>query len=249
MDQPRTIVITGASSGIGAALARAYAAPDMVLALTGRDAQRLEETAEACRRKNATVETATVDVTDAPAMERWLKDLDARQPVDLVIANAGVSEDRVTLDTLADATARTFAINVQGVFNTILPLLPAMKQRGRGQVAINASLAGYRGLPTAVPYSASKAAVKSYGEALRGAVARHGIAVTVVCPGFVASRITDKNRFPMPFMMTADRAAGIIRQGLTKNRGVIAFPWPTFAAVRLMTLLPAALVDRLLRRK
>ena len=249
MKDPKTIVITGASSGIGEALAEAYAGPGRLLALTGRDRERLDQVADTARAKGAEVAPEVIDVTDREAMAAWLTGLDDRQAVDLIIANAGIGEGGAKLDTLAEATAKTFDVNVHGVFNTILPLLPRMRERGRGQLAINASLAAFRGLPAGVPYGASKAAVKAYGEGLRGAVARHGVEVNVICPGFVRSRMTDRNNFRMPFLMTADKAARIIKRGLANDRGLISFPWPTFAAVRLLTLLPAPLADALTSRR
>jgi len=123
-----------------------------------------------------------------------------------------------------------------------------MKQRGRGQIAIVSSLAGFRGMPSAPAYSASKAAVKVYGEALRGELHEDGIGVTVVCPGFVKSRITDRNEFHMPFLMEADDAARIILRGLERNRARICFPWPMHAAAWLLGALPPAWTDSLLRK-
>jgi short-subunit dehydrogenase len=123
-----------------------------------------------------------------------------------------------------------------------------MLPRRRGQLAIVSSVAGFRGLPGAIAYAASKAAVKSYGEGLRGRLAREGIEVNVICPGYIRSRMTARNKFPMPFLMDAERAARLIRRGLKQNRGRIAFPWPTYAAMRVFAALPEWLVDRLSRR-
>lgn len=249
MPSSKTIVITGASSGIGQALAEAYAAPGVFLALTGRDETRLAAVAETCRAKGAEVAPKVIDVADRDAMAAWLTEMDDNRSVDLIIANAGVGEAGAKLEDLAEATAKTFDVNVHGVFNTILPLLTRMRDRGHGQIAINASLAAYRGLPMGVPYGASKAAVKAYGEGLRAAVARYGIAVSVICPGFVESRMTAKNRFKMPFLMTAEKAAGIIRRGLRRNRTVIAFPLPTFLVVRTLSIVPAGMAHWLTRRR
>jgi short-subunit dehydrogenase len=103
-------------------------------------------------------------------------------------------------------------------------------------------------MPGAPAYTASKAAVRAYGEGLRGWAARHGVEVSVICPGFVVSRITETNHFPMPFLMPAERAAEIIRRGLERGRGRIAFPWPMYAAAWLLAALPDALVHRLTAR-
>ena len=122
-----------------------------------------------------------------------------------------------------------------------------MLPRGAGQIAIVSSLASFRGFPGAPAYSASKAAVRVWGEALRARHREDGIAVSVICPGFVVSRMTDRNLFPMPLLMTADRAARIIRRGLARNRGRIAFPWPTYFVSWLLGVLPPFLGDRLLK--
>ncbi|PWC32494.1 SDR family NAD(P)-dependent oxidoreductase [Azospirillum sp. TSO35-2] len=248
MKQPCSIVITGASSGIGAALARLYAAPGVSLALTGRDSARLEAVATDCRATGAGVVTAVVDAADRVAMADWLRSVDARTPVDLLIANAGVSAGTGDGGETEEQARRILAVNLDGVLNSVHPLLPAMRARGRGQIALMASLAGFRGLPGAPAYCASKAAVRVYGEALRGDLAGEGIELSVICPGFVKSRMTAVNRFPMPFLMETDAAARVIRRGLARNAARIGFPLPMVAAVWLLALLPPAWTDRLLRQ-
>ena len=247
MKDPRSILITGASSGIGEALARAYAAPGMTLALSGRDMARTEAVTLACRDAGAATEGAVLDVTDADMVAAWVADSDRRAPLDLVIANAGISASGSGAGEDEQQVRRIIAVNVNGVLHTVLPALSRMRDRGRGQIAIVSSLAGFRGYPGAPAYCASKAAVKSWGEALRGSAHGDGIEVSVICPGFVRTRMTEKNDFPMPFVMNADRAAAIIRRGLARNRGRIAFPLPMFALAWLFAALPAWLVDPLLR--
>ena len=123
-----------------------------------------------------------------------------------------------------------------------------MKKNNRGQIALISSMAGYRGMPSAPIYSASKVTVKAYGEALRGFYHDYGIEINVICPGFVRSRITDKNKFPMPFFMETDRAAKIIRSGLEKNKGLIAFPWQIrFALGSLIRFMPEFILERIFR--
>lgn len=246
-DSPRTIVITGASSGVGEALAREWAAPGVVLALTGRHAARLAAVAQTCRHQGAEVEERVIDVADRAAMAQWLTDLDHRHPVDIVIANAGISGGTAHGED-ADQTNAIFATNVNGVLNTVLPLVDAMRARRRGRIVLIASLAGYRGLPTAPAYCASKAAVKVWGEGLRGWLAADGVSVTVVCPGFIRSRITDANDFPMPFFMEADRAARIIRRGIERGVARLSFPWPMAALTWLVSILPPSWIDPLLVR-
>ncbi|MCG5240795.1 SDR family NAD(P)-dependent oxidoreductase [Azospirillum doebereinerae] len=240
---PRSIVITGASSGIGEALAMSYAAPGVTLALTGRDAARLEVVAGRCRAAGATVTTGLLDAADRAAMAAWLAAADSAAPIDLVVANAGMSAGTGGGVESEEQARRILSVNLDGVLNTIHPLLPAMRARGRGQIALMASQASFRGLPGAPAYCASKAAVRVYGEALRGDLAGEGIDVSVICPGFVKSRMTAVNRFPMPFLMETEAAARAIKRGLARNAARIGFPWPMVAAVWLLALLPPGWTD------
>ncbi len=246
MDSTKSILITGASSGIGEALALRYAGFGPSLALCGRDSQRLDGVAEQCRVLGARVTTAVIDVRDAVATAAWIEKTDRQDPLDLVIANAGISGGGATK--VAESAKAIFDVNLGGVMNTVHPALACMTERGRGQIAILSSLAGFVGMPGAPAYGASKAAVRSYGEALRGRCSADGIDVSVVCPGFVVSRITDKNRFRMPFLMSAAQAAAIIDTGLRRNKARIAFPWPMYWAVRVVQALPVAVSDRIFRR-
>jgi short-subunit dehydrogenase len=247
MQSPRSLLITGASSGIGEALAMAYAASGVSLALTGRDATRLESVAAACRQRGAVVRAAAVDVTNADALARWIDDVDAAAPIDLVIANAGIGAGTGGGFETAAQTRAVFAVNLDGVVNTVLPLIPRFVARGRGQIALMSSLAAFRGFPGAPTYCASKAAIRTWGEGLRGDLHRHGVEVSVICPGFVISRMTARNEFRMPFLMPADRAAVIIKRGLARNRGRIAFPFLMYFAAWLTGALPPLLTDPLFR--
>jgi short-subunit dehydrogenase len=228
---PQHVLITGASSGIGAALARRLAAPGRRLTLLGRDPARLAAVAEGLAGMPRAV---SVDVCDESAMAQAIESAFAIAPVDLLIANAGIS----------GGDARTLmAVNIQGILNTVEPALPSLRAQGHGQLAVMSSLAGFRGLPNAPAYCASKAAVRLYGEGLRGRLGRHGIKVSVICPGFVATPLTARNPFPMPFLLSPERAAERIVAALARNRARIAFPrrlyWPTLAA----SLLPAVVTD------
>ncbi|MGI9435460.1 MAG: SDR family NAD(P)-dependent oxidoreductase [Geminicoccaceae bacterium] len=242
---PQSILITGASSGIGKALAKAYAAPGRNLVLHGRHGDRLAAVAADCEQGGATVRTGLVDVTDREAMADWITGVDREVELDLVVANAGISGFQ---DGDRDTVRRIFKVNVDGVFNTVQPILPLMAKRGRGQLALMSSLAGFRGVATAPGYAASKAAVRSYGEGLRGQVSGQGIAVSVVCPGFVRTPMIDDNPFPMILVMEPERAATIIQRGLERNKARIAFPLRLYLATLLFAVLPPAWTDPLFRR-
>lgn len=246
--QPKTILITGASSGLGTALALEYAASGVVLGLLGRNATRLEQVATDCRSKGAVVVTGLADVTHADAMTQWLQDFDRQYPVDLIIANAGISAGTGGGEESLQQATRLFEVNVTGVLNTALPLLEAMKARGRGQIALVSSLAGFRGLPTAPAYTASKGTVRLYGQALRGHLQPFGVDVRVVCPGFIKTPMTEINPFPMPFLMTAEKAAANIKRALHGRCGLIVFPWILYVAIRLQGLLPDDLLNWFYRR-
>jgi short-subunit dehydrogenase len=247
MRDPRAILITGASSGIGEALAKAYAAPGIALALTGRDGVRLEASASACRSRGASVVAEAVDAADRQAMEQFVAVAEGHAPLELVIANAGVSAGTGFAGESAEQVRAIFAANLDGVLNTVLPALPLLRSRRRGQVALMSSLASFRGFPGAPAYCGSKAAVRVWGEALRGALAPKGIRVSVICPGFVTTRMTEGNRYPMPFLMDADAAAQIILRGLVANRAQISFPWPMRLASWILAALPVALTDSMVR--
>jgi NADP-dependent 3-hydroxy acid dehydrogenase YdfG len=246
---PRCVVITGASGGLGAGLARAYAGPDMVLGLTGRDPVRLAAVAEWCRARGSRVEAAALDVGDAAAMAKFLSDLWSICPVDLVIANAGVSAGTRPDGTLEGLEAATWVVrtNLLGALNTVEPLLPRMLARGRGHVAMVASVAGYRGLPDSPAYCAAKAGVRLYGESLRAALTPRGLAVSVIVPGFFASAMSDRYLGAQPFRISLDTAVLRVRRGLDAQRSRIVFPRRLGLLLQLADLLPAVIGDRILR--
>jgi short-subunit dehydrogenase len=181
-------------------------------------------------------------------MEAALSAIDTATPIDLLIANAGISAGTGGLGENAAQTRAVFAVNLSGVLNTVLPVLPAMRARRRGQVALISSVAGFRGMAGAPAYCASKAAVRAWGEGLRAEAAADRVSVCVVCPGFVRTPMTGANGFPMPFLIEPDRAAQIIRKGLARDRGRITFPWPMAAIGWLLRALPDSWLNALSRR-
>ncbi len=244
------VLITGASSGIGEALAEYYAANGVArLFICGRNAERLEKVRASCVALGAEVFAEVLDVADSKAMAEWVARCNDIAPLNLAIANAGMG----TVNETDDSIRNTFATNVNGVINTVLPVLQAYRARPAQYaedkaVAVVSSMAGYHGLPTCPAYSASKACVKAWGEALRPVLKREGIRMSVICPGFVRSRITDQNTCPMPFFMEAPQAAKIIAEGIKANKGIIAFPWPLRFVVWLVSVLPNCVSDLLYGR-
>jgi len=239
---PKSIFITGASSGIGKQLALAYAAADVTLFLCGRNEPRLDAVAVACREKGATVYTYLFDVREAGAAESAVRQAYAIAPIDLLIANAGVSAGVLGLDETPVSSRTIFETNIFGVMNVVLPVTELMKKNKSGHVALISSLSGYRGMASCPAYSASKACVKAWGEALWGALRPYGVKVSVVCPGFIETPLTDKNRFYMPFLMKADKAAALIKKKLAKAPPIIAFPWIMALGARLGSILPARII-------
>jgi short-subunit dehydrogenase len=246
-ENPRSILITGASSGIGAALARHYAGVGITLCISGRNEARLRQVAAHCEALGASVHCWVGDVSDEAGLRQWISECDGQCPLNLVIANAGVALGAREVVGLQQAAVDSFRINVGGVFNTIHPALELMAQRRPypctdAQVAIISSVMGYLGTARSPAYSSSKAAIKAYGESLRGALRGMGIGVSVVCPGYVASAMMTR---PMPFMLAADTAAKIIARGLARDQGRITFPWQVRLLARLVINLPYWLLDRL----
>lgn len=240
MTQPSSVVVTGGGRGIGAALARAYAAPGVTLLLIGRDAARLDGTAGECRARGATVETAAVDVADADALAKTILAFDARHPVELVIANAGVSGGlgpNREAETFAGAQ-RQIRVNLEGAIATVTPLLDPMRARKRGQIVLMSSLAALQPVGDTAAYSASKAGILMWGQALADFLAPDGVRTSVVCPGFVTSDMSARYLGPKPFEMSADEAASLIRRRVARGHELIAFPWPMVALIRLSNLLP-----------
>ena len=244
MKTASNILITGASSGIGEALALACAHRGARhLFLCGRNAERLASVAARCRALGATVDARTLDVTDETATRDWIAACDTIAPLELVFSNAGIGTG---VENEANVR-RTFATNVNGNLNVVLPLLErfraAPEGRTRRQIVITASIAGYAPLATCPAYAATKAAMKSWALSFRKPLAREGVRMNVICPGFIRSRITDRNTCPMPFFMEADKAARIILDRVDRNVGLIAFPWPMRLATWFLSICPWRLAE------
>jgi NADP-dependent 3-hydroxy acid dehydrogenase YdfG len=233
------VAITGASSGLGRALALALAHPGVVLHLAGRDEARLAEVAATARALGAEVHETLLDVTDAAATEAWVQGCGA---LDLLVANAGISigPGKADVETIGHIK-RVFAVNVDGMFNTVLPAIAARAKT----VAVIGSIAGLIALPTSPAYSATKAAVGFWVTAAAPGAAKQGVRLVLVRPGFVRTPMTAKNPYKMPGLMDADRAAAIIVKGLAAGRDTITFPWWFGLAARFGQLLPKSVFARL----
>lgn len=250
MTPPQTILITGASSGIGKALAASYAQRGKTLILIGRDARRLEDAAAECRSFGATVEIGAIDVRDSEKVREFILKMDERYNVDLLIANAGVSAvvSEGEIIESAEITMSIFEINLLGVVNVVQAIVPQMCVRGKGQIALMGSMAAVRGLPQSPAYCATKSAVHLYAESLRGSLSKHGVLMTLIIPGFVNTPFNAQLSSPKPMALSAERAAAIIQRGLQKGKREIVFPRSLYFLIRVGSLLPTPLVDAFLIR-
>jgi short-subunit dehydrogenase len=247
---PRSILITGASSGIGRALALAYAAPGVCLTLLGRDEGRLAVVADAVRAKGAEVVTCALDVRDRIAMERWITAADEARPFDLAIANAGITTglgpDDLTED--PEAVRAIIATNLLGPLNTVEPLISPMAARGRGHLAFVGSLAGLRGLPYSPAYCLTKAGIQAYTESIRQRLEQKGVLVTLIVAGMVKTPLNDSIDAVKPGEISDTRAAAIIKRGLDRGCATIGFPTFLYLLTMLGRFLPARVYDRIMGR-
>ena len=241
---PGPVIITGASGGLGAALAHHYARSGTNLGLIARRNAELERFARDFPGRCA---FHAADVRDSAAMRRAATEFMTRHGVpEVVIANAGVSIGTLTeLPEDEQAFRDVFDINVIGMVNTFQPYIAAMRERGHGVLAGIASVAGYRGLPGSGAYSASKAAAISYLESLRVELRGSGITVITICPGYIGTAMTAHNPYRMPFMMTAAAAARKIAAIIARRKTYAVIPWQMAVVARLMHVLPRWIYDPL----
>lgn len=243
-------LITGASSGLGRALAEACAGPGVTLHLCGRDAARLRETAASCQTRGAGVRWRVLDVRDAAEMASWIG---AIGRLDLVVANAGISGG--TGRGGQESTERTqaiFDVNVGGVLNTVQPAMAAMASQApgadgwRGRIAVISSIVGFIAAPQAPAYCAAKAAADRWTVATAANARRDGVLISSVCPGYVRTNMTARNQFVMPGLMEPHQAAAIILRGVARGRSRMVFPWWLGLAARVVGAMPPRLLGALL---
>lgn len=247
--QPRRfskIFITGASSGLGHALAMEAAASGVSLGLVARRKSRLEEISGSLREKGATVYLYPGDVREENFLKEAAGDFEMRTGApDCIIANAGV---RGPLDgnTGSRQDEEVMDTNYHGVRNTILPFVPGLKQCGKGTILVISSLASFLPLPGAGGYCASKSAINTWCGSLRYELKPFGIRLTIVNPGFIRTEMTRDNPYPMPFVMDAGQAARIILKKASGKRSVISFPKPLAWSLGILSILPPALRESIL---
>lgn len=245
MTQRRNILITGASSGIGEALAIRLSNSDSRLLLLARNSEKLSNVAKSCEQQNAEVMTYSADVKAVPELQSLITQIDNDFPIDLIICNAGVTnsigengeaESWEEIDHVIDT-------NLIGVLASLNPLISHMQKRKQGQIAIVSSLAAFYGMAVTPAYCASKAGVKGYGESLRGWLKHDNIKVSMVYPGFVKSALSDQFKADKPFMISAEKAAEIIVKGLDRNKASISFPFPLNFGIWVLSAIPAGIAD------
>ncbi len=241
----KTAWVTGASTGIGRELALKLAADGVHVAVSARSVDKLEELA----RVHANILAVPLDVTARANVEAAHRRIVGTiGPIDLAILNAGVWHPMKASEFDAARVADSMSVNYIGIANALEPLISAMIATGKGQIALVASVAGYRGLPNAAAYAPSKAAIISLAEVLRLELSRHGIVVSLVNPGFVETPMTSVNQFPMPYIMKPGDAADRILRGLARGKYEIAFPWQLVTMLKLLRLMPNALYLRVASR-
>ena len=245
----RTILITGASSGLGAALAVAYARTSINLVLWGRDNGRLDQTALQCRARGASAQTKRLDLRDADGLIAQLTSCDAEAPIDLAIFCAGIGGS-VPEDHMSEAprAARDMAeVNFTGPVIGASLLAGAMARRGHGQIVLIGSIAEAFPLPMAPAYAGSKAGLAMFAESLSMRMAPHGVTVTLVSPGFIDTPMSRQVKEPKPFLMSADRAAQIIKRKIDNREARFVVPWQYGVLRALSKLLPRPLLRLILR--
>lgn len=244
------VLLTGASSGLGAAVARLLAADGDHVALAARRSSMLDEVVADIRADGGTAMALTVDVSDPLAVKSAVAEVEDRWgPVDTLVANAGIAQRLPARAFDASVVERIFRVNVLGLAHCVEAVLPSMLEAGRGHIVGVGSLAGYRGLPGSAPYGASKAAMRVLLEGLRVELGPAGIAVTHIAPGFVETPMTDRNDFDMPFLLSLDEGARHMYRAIRSRKAHYAFPWQLAAVVGAGRLFPPGLWDRILQRQ
>jgi short-subunit dehydrogenase len=240
-------IITGASSGIGWALARALAAEGCKVGLVARRRDQLVELAGQIEESGGSAAFTVGDVAERAQAIAAIHELASRLgPVDLLVANAGVGAPTTLTPFNVGDVEKMFRVNVLGVVYSLEAVLPQMLERRRGHLAAISSLAAYKGLPGESGYTSSKAAVNVFMDGLRVQLRSKGISVTTICPGFVKTPMTEVNEFKMPWLLTAEEAARRIVRALKRKRKVYNFPWQMALFMKFARWAPDWLVERMM---
>ena len=237
--------ITGAGKGLGRALALRLAAEGWDILASARTSEDLESLAREAEPLDGSITPLPLDVTGREAVAKAIAAADAERPIALAVLNAGTHQPMPAKEFDPEIFDKLIALNIGGQVNCLAALIPAMRRRGRGQIAVVASVAGYMGLPTAAAYGLSKAGVINMCESLHPELAQEGVLLQVVNPGFVRTPLTDKNKFEMPFLMESDAAAEAFAKGLKSRRFEIYFPKLFVRLMKLLRALPYGLSLRL----
>ncbi|MEX0923060.1 MAG: SDR family NAD(P)-dependent oxidoreductase [Rhodovibrionaceae bacterium] len=249
LPQNDVVWITGASSGLGRALALRFARAGAAVAASARDAAALQALSNEAENLRGSIAALPLDVTDEAAFASAAEEIERELgPIATLVLNAGTHRPVDARALHAEDFRKLLEVNVMGVVNGLAAALPAMRERGRGRIAVVASLSGYRGLPSASAYGLTKAGLINLCEALRPELALDGVILQLVNPGFVKTPLTDKNTFRMPFLMELEDAAEAFYRGLHSSRFEIVFPRRFAYILKIMRCLPYALYFRLTRR-
>ncbi len=239
----KTILITGASSGLGRALAIQYANKGVCLILFARSELRIREVADICKKRQAEIVEVICDVKDTILTATYMEKFCNNYNIDIIITSAGVSAGTLNHPESTMQIKEIFSTNLNGSLNIILPALPMMIKRKYGTIVLISSMAGLLPLASAPSYSASKAAIKTFGEAMRSYLKRFHVQICVVVPGYIDTPMTQVNKFPMPFKISAEQAAKIIIKGISNKKGLIVFPKIMYFILKIISLLPYPLLD------
>lgn len=242
----RLVWITGASSGIGRSLALRWARDGYVVAASARNVDDLRQLAA---EGEGRIHAFPLDITDRQAVGRVLSDIEASLgPIDMAVFAAGTYVRESINHFSADQLRQMVELNIMGTGYCLEAIMPVMVARGRGQIGLVASVSGYTGLPGGGVYGASKSALITLAEALYPGLARKGVYLSIINPGFVKTPLTDKNDFAMPFIVSSEEAADHIARGMAAQKFEIAFSWKMVLALKLLRLLPYSLYFRLTKR-
>ncbi|QUS58961.1 SDR family NAD(P)-dependent oxidoreductase (plasmid) [Pseudovibrio brasiliensis] len=240
MFKPKSILITGASSGLGRAIALGYAEAGVTLCLTGRNEERLGETVRSAEELGCRVLWKPLDICNAQVVQSWVDELEQEVSLDLVISNAGITGSHGidgSVETAETAHAQ-IATNLGGTVNLLTAVAPYMQKRKSGRIALISSLAGMQPISDGPAYGASKAGIIAYGEAMRDHLHKWGVFVSVICPGYILTPMADQFKSWRPYEFTAEQAAEKIKKAIARKKAFYAFPWQLALSIRIGKLLP-----------